>query len=278
MLFEYCSDAEDENAGGTRPSSASGSALVDDGAGGSDGTTMHTLNEEEVMFVESDTDMETNDCDEEENESEATANILNKRKVTPKIPPARWNHYAVLSMIEAYRLNMPLFLNQAVKNNMVWEKIRIKLAESNFNYTRKQIITKFKYLKKLYVEKKDNMGPKSTGQSPLDFEFFEEFDDLFSKKPNIIPVCIVSSDVPGSAQEENLEDIEEPVEEQPVNQTEELLNKKKPRSKKTVVAVLQEIQKEKKERHEDMLLRMEAMNERSCNVFEEAMQKLIEKM
>lgn len=277
-MFEYCTDDKDENACGTRPASASGSALVDDGAGGSDGATTKTLIEDEIGVVESDSDIETNDCDEEENEIEATANILKKRKTTPKIPPARWNHCAVLSMIEAYRLNMPLFLNQAIRNNIVWEKIRIKLAESNFNYTRKQIITKFKYLKKLYIEKKDNMGPKTTGQPPLDFEFFEEFDELFSEKPNIIPVCVVSSDVPGSAQPENLADIEEPAEKQPVHETEKLVPKKRPRSKKTVVAVLQEMQKERKERHEDMLLRMEAMNDRSCNVFEEAMKKLIEKM
>lgn len=199
----------DEDAGETLSSSF--------GASGSDRTTI----EDEI---------DANDYDEEENESEdllTTAKHSKKRKKTTKIPPAKWNHYAVLSLIEAYRLNMPLFQNHSIKNNMVWEKIRIKLAKSNFNYTRNQIITKFKYLKKLYVEKKDNMGPKSTGQSPVEFEFFEEFDGIFSKKPNIIPVCIVSSDVPGSAQTENLADIEEPVEDdQPVHQTVESVPKK----------------------------------------------------
>lgn len=69
------------------------------------------------------------------------------------------------------------------------------------------------------------MGPKSTGQSRLDIEFFDEFDELYSKKPNVNPVSVVSSDVPGSVQQQHQADFEEPVEEQAVHQTEKSVKK-----------------------------------------------------
>lgn len=37
------------------------------------------------------------------------------------------------------------------------------------------------------------MGAKGTGESPISFEYFEEFDNLFGCKPNIKPVAVASS-------------------------------------------------------------------------------------
>lgn len=35
-----------------------------------------------------------------------------------------------------------------------------------------------------------NMGAKGTGEAPVCFEYFDEFEHLFGTKPNIIPVAI----------------------------------------------------------------------------------------
>lgn len=37
------------------------------------------------------------------------------------------------------------------------------------------------------------MGPKSTGAAPVKCDNFEELDELFGNKPNVIPVAIASS-------------------------------------------------------------------------------------
>ena len=50
-----------------------------------------------------------------------------------------------------------------------------------------------KGLKSLWTDKRDNMGPKSTGAAPLKCDNFEELDELFGNKPNVTPVAIASS-------------------------------------------------------------------------------------
>lgn len=37
------------------------------------------------------------------------------------------------------------------------------------------------------------MSEKASGQSNLNFEFFEELDEIFKKDPNIVPVALASS-------------------------------------------------------------------------------------
>lgn len=63
----------------------------------------------------------------------------------------------------------------------------------NSNKNADQCRNKFKYLKSKYVKKNDNMSEKASGQSFLNFEFFEELDEIFNKDPNIVPVALASS-------------------------------------------------------------------------------------
>ncbi|XP_018402146.1 PREDICTED: uncharacterized protein LOC108779259 [Cyphomyrmex costatus] len=50
-----------------------------------------------------------------------------------------------------------------------------------------------KYMKRCYLKKIDNMGPKSTGSTPIKCEYFDELDNLFGKKPNVKPVSVCST-------------------------------------------------------------------------------------
>ncbi|XP_018378207.1 PREDICTED: uncharacterized protein LOC108770936 isoform X1 [Trachymyrmex cornetzi] len=62
-----------------------------------------------------------------------------------------------------------------------------------YNFAAIQCKEKMKYMKKKYSKKIDNMGPKSTGAAPLKCDNFDELDELFGNKPNVIPVAIASS-------------------------------------------------------------------------------------
>lgn len=91
-----------------------------------------------------------------------------------------------------------------------------------------------------------------------------------------MPVCVVSSDLPGPSRSAVPENVESVVKE--TGRTGPESPSKPKRSGKNVVSVLLDIQKDKKKRHEDMMQRMEAMNESSNEAFKEMMQKLIDKM
>jgi hypothetical protein len=58
-------------------------------------------------------------------------------------------------------------------------------------YTANQCKDKFKYLKIRYTKKIDNMrSDRNSGAAAQKFEFLEEMDAIFAKKPNINPPII----------------------------------------------------------------------------------------
>ncbi|XP_018378209.1 PREDICTED: uncharacterized protein LOC108770936 isoform X2 [Trachymyrmex cornetzi] len=76
-----------------------------------------------------------------------------------------------------------------------------------YNFAAIQCKEKMKYMKKKYSKKIDNMGPKSTGAAPLKCDNFDELDELFGNKPNVIPVAIASSS--GNVTQEEFSDVKD---------------------------------------------------------------------
>lgn len=70
------------------------------------------------------------------------------------------------------------------------------IADEINHHTPQEVQNKFKYLKQRYIKKKDNMGPRSTGSKPFHFDFYEEFDEMFGKDPNIQPISTASTTTP----------------------------------------------------------------------------------
>lgn len=105
----------------------------------------------------------------------------------------KWNRNAILSLIELFKENYNNFKSTSIKNEQVWNEITKKMNERGFKYTKAQIENKFKYLKQRYIKKKDNMGNKSTYESPIVFDYFLEFDEIFGSKPSVKPLAIASS-------------------------------------------------------------------------------------
>ena len=125
-----------------------------------------------------------------------------------------WTKSETLCLIEAYENNISIFESNSKKNRLGWIQISKDLKKyifrylfKNFRYNniinnlyifRKQIEYtedqcqgKFKYLLLCYKKKLDNRH--ETGSAVYAFEFFNELDELFGKKPNIKPKHLASS-------------------------------------------------------------------------------------
>lgn len=178
-----------------------------------------------------------------------------------------WSKEDILTLIQLYKKHDKLFKSSSLKNDKVWGYISQEMK----SHTSEQCKNKWKYLKAKYMEKKDNMGIKSTGSKFIKFEFFKEFDDIFGKEPNVVPVSVASS----SKGIDNIKNLSKP----PVS---DILSENVQSAKKRKRSVLEkkldiyennQVEKDKlgQTRHKEVLERQDkAINilERMANAFE----------
>nr|XP_012223298.1 PREDICTED: uncharacterized protein LOC105672743 [Linepithema humile] len=100
-----------------------------------------------------------------------------------------WNRKEIIELIGLYKSHEHLFKSTTIKNDKVWDMIAQQLPM----HTTEKIKNKFKYLKQKYMEKKDNMGQKSSGAGTIKFNYFFEMDEIFSQDPDVQPVSTASS-------------------------------------------------------------------------------------
>lgn len=201
-------------------------------------------------------------------ENSGTINIENQEASTStsEATVGKWSRRAILHLIENYKNNFPRMCGTSVKNAIVWRDITEALNSEGFKYTKKQVENKFKYLKQKYIKKRDNMGDKHTGASPVEFDYFNEFDEIFGEKPSVEPSAIASS-----SHQETFENEEE-------HPRKKLKISKK---EKEVSMILQDFREREKCRQEDRERRhkeRQEIAERAITSFEKMMNKLIEKM
>jgi hypothetical protein len=94
---------------------------------------------------------------------------------------------AILIFISLYKDHQKQFRDTCIKNEKVWGSYPL------MGYAKTQIENKFKYLKARYIKKRDNEGNKGSGESPLSFHYYDEFDDIFGNHPNVKPMKCASS-------------------------------------------------------------------------------------
>lgn len=102
---------------------------------------------------------------------------------------ALWRTQDILELINLYKEAISLFKSTTMKNRKVWQYIAVKLPP----YTSEQCENKFKYLKRKYIEKIDNMGTSQSGKARMNFEFFDQFDAIVKHSHNVQPTNIASA-------------------------------------------------------------------------------------
>lgn len=188
---------------------------------------------------------------------------------TEKTSSHHWSAFAIKCLINAYKENETLFKDSSLKREKVWKIISNNMLENGFNYSHTQCENKFKYLKHRYVKKKDNMSSKSSGAEAINFNYFEEFEEIFGKKTNISPEVIASSSRGCStlnkySSDTSLESIE----------IEECKPAKVSKLNKEVKSLSEVIKLQSKDKEEAR----ERRHQESLSTYEKMMQKLIDKL
>jgi len=102
-----------------------------------------------------------------------------------------WDDKAVKLLYSLYADNQDSFKNTSVKNNVVWDKIKMQMNVNGYNFTRTQIKDKWMNMRKAYVRVKDHN--KITGATPKTYRYYNEMDNLYGDKPNVNPVALASN-------------------------------------------------------------------------------------
>ncbi|CAG9822224.1 unnamed protein product [Phaedon cochleariae] len=100
-----------------------------------------------------------------------------------------WTRKEILQLISSYKKNLNLFKSSTMRRDKIWKLISTDIK----THSSDQCQNKFKYLKSKYIKKKNNMSSKKSGAKSMNFEFFEEFDDMFRNHPNVEPSFTASS-------------------------------------------------------------------------------------
>ena len=95
------------------------------------------------------------------------------------------------------------FRSPAVRNITLWQQIGKEIG-----VTASKAEERWKYVLRRYRAAVDRMGSKGTEGSPLKFEFFDEMNEYFRGRPNIVP----SDDNPNSMKSNLDSDDDIPIE------------------------------------------------------------------
>jgi len=204
----------------------------------------------------------------------------------------KWTHNAIVALIYEYKNKMSMFQSSTIRKEAIWKIISMNLSQANFHYTPKQCEFKFKNLKKKYHAKIDNMKATASGAAAIKFEYFDLFNEMLGHKPNVVPLATASSSKGQKIMlntDLNAEDIlQDNVDEQ---NKENILQKKRASSeeiskknfsKKTkldqIFMQLDDINKKREERRYMRHKELIAIQENAIKVFNEKMDKLIDKL
>lgn len=206
----------------------------------------------------------------------------------------RWNKDSVICLISQYKHHKARF-GGPLRNLEVWQLIANEVNKDFGPFSAIQCENKFSYEKKRYIKKKENMGSKSSGAGSIRCQFFEEFDDIFKKQPNINPTSIASSSKGWNPrldqiERDNLLQINSNENIEPISIEQKEIEKEGPplvkkRKLNPLVSILMEnqerrdvIEEKRDQQFQTALVQQRVLEGERNSLFEKMMNKLIEKM
>lgn len=101
-----------------------------------------------------------------------------------------WTRREILTLIRLFAENQNSFKSSTITKDKFWNGLAKKMGSDKSG---DQCRNKFKYLKSMYLKKKDNMSSRQTGSALINFTYFDEMDQIFNKDHNVKPLSIASS-------------------------------------------------------------------------------------
>ncbi|XP_071579923.1 uncharacterized protein [Temnothorax nylanderi] len=126
----------------------------------------------------------------ENDEEDATQLSNSTSKESTSKEHAIWDKKATLAAISLYEANIEL-MDHPKKKGKIWEAIRIGLLEFGIKMTNDQVRWKINALVKKYKEVVDNNS--LSGRAPMDFEWYEQMDEILGSRQRAIAGQTVSS-------------------------------------------------------------------------------------
>lgn len=106
----------------------------------------------------------------------------------------RWTSESISCLLDKFKIHKHHFQETKLKVDAIWEMISNDINATGYLFTATQAKNKFANMKKIYMKIKDKDG--HTGEAPIPFDFFDEFDELFGGNHNVTPVALASNSVP----------------------------------------------------------------------------------
>jgi len=103
----------------------------------------------------------------------------------------RWSTATVLLLLETYKTFQDKFNNGKYSHKKIWEEISAILIKKGHTITGPQCAAKLRSLKKTYKSVKDHNN--RSGNDRRTWQFYEEMDEIFSKRAWCSPVAVASS-------------------------------------------------------------------------------------
>lgn len=266
-----------------------------------------------VDYLQSDVvdDYSQNDAVDNYSHGDSVGNNSQNENINIDSPPSnqmnitekKWSNNGILCLIETYKIKKGEFVS-AKSHITIWNEIAEILKMNNFNYDAKQCKWKFARLKTDYYKKKDNI--KKTGAPPINFKYFDEFNDIFANDHNVSPVALASGRrkrpisrreldqetitwannlCSGQNQQENYQGAdEEQVSDTFRNDADEELgetSRKKIKPRSHSAKLLEELREQREERNEQSEKKREIIlkcHNENIEVYKEMMNKLIDKL
>ncbi|KMQ93280.1 nucleoside diphosphate kinase 6 [Lasius niger] len=199
------------------------------------------------------------------------SNSNNSDADSSKLGTAVWDNKAVKFLFAVYEDHQDDFKSTCIKNDTVWDKIRMQINTKGYNFTKTQIKDKWMNMRKNYTRVKDHN--KQIDAKLKTYRYYNEMDDLYGDKPNMNLVAIASN---MRAKDENISSCSED------SATDDYQRKRKrdkvERHLYTWTEKFIQHSKEQADRKEQRQTKKIAAIENATKTFNEMMEKLIEKL
>lgn len=123
--------------------------------------------------------------------NESSTIDLQSESIESQDTSSKWVHEAILLLLTLYENNLEAFKSGKKTNKSIWTNIARQMEKDGYHFVGEQCGIKFRNLKNTYKRIKDNN--KQTGRGTISWPFYDRFDKIFGKSPDVNPISTASN-------------------------------------------------------------------------------------
>lgn len=198
-----------------------------------------------------------------------------------------WSRGPTLLLISQYKSKQSQIETGKKRKNKAFAEISETLKEHGYYFNHEQCASRLKTITRAYKNMKDHNN--KSGNSRKSFEYEQELNDLYEKRPNIHPQFVLSSSTTSTQAKDddlgNRQETEVARNKRPSSTDSETegnyIKPSAPKSRKTqvseVITFIQDMTKSQEERHTNEQMKREERHKEKMSVFKDLINVLKEK-